>query len=112
MESLPAACTLTSEAGSERRRVWQALADHALIEQVETERGVRLSYRTTTGVEAKLRELVILEAECCAFAERRPSRCSRRTRWTRRSASTRPWDSSSQADDRPQAGGRSPPRIG
>jgi hypothetical protein len=45
------------------------LADYALIEQRETERGVRLSYSATPGVEEKLRELVALEEECCAFAD-------------------------------------------
>lgn len=69
MRPLPAACTLTSEAGAERWRVWQVLADQALIEQRETERGVRLSYSATPGVEEKLRELVVLEEECCAFAD-------------------------------------------
>lgn len=69
MRPLPVACTLTSDAAAERRRVWQALTEHALIEQRETARGVTLSYSATPGVEDKLRELVVLEADCCAFAE-------------------------------------------
>jgi hypothetical protein len=60
---------LTSDAGAERRRVWQALADHALIDQRQTRQGMRLTYSAAAGVEDKLRELVDLETECCAFAD-------------------------------------------
>jgi hypothetical protein len=67
-ESLPVACTLASESMAERRRVWRALADHALIEQLKTEDGVSLIYSARPGVEDTLRELVALEADCCAFA--------------------------------------------
>ena len=74
MRPLPAACTLTSDAAAERRLAWQALADHALIEQRETECGVTLSYSAASGIQAKLRELVALEADCCAFADWRVER--------------------------------------
>ena len=56
MRPLPAACTLTSDAAAERRLAWQALADHALIEQRETECGVTLSYSAASGIQAKLRD--------------------------------------------------------
>jgi hypothetical protein len=69
MTPLPVACTLTSESRAERRRVWQALADHALVERYNTEKGVSLTYSATTGVEDRLRELAALEADCCAFAD-------------------------------------------
>jgi hypothetical protein len=69
MKPLPAACTLSSSEGAERRRVWRTLAEHALVEKRETDRGVTLSYTGGPGVEEKLRELVLLEADCCAFAD-------------------------------------------
>ena len=55
MRPLPAACTLTSDAAAERRLAWQALADHALIEQRETERGLTLSYSAASGIELTAR---------------------------------------------------------
>lgn len=65
---LPLACVLTPGALADRRRAWQGLADRALAAKRPTPQGVQLTYATQEGVEAQLRELAGLEAECCAWA--------------------------------------------
>ena len=62
------ACTLGPADLENRRARWYALAEQALIERTETEAGVRLLFRASSGAEAELRELAELERECCAFA--------------------------------------------
>jgi hypothetical protein len=63
------ACTLTSADLATQGERWQQLGARALIERVETARGLRISFRLEPGVEEELRELVAVENECCSWAE-------------------------------------------
>jgi hypothetical protein len=67
-QPLPIACTLTPGAMADRRMAWQGLADRALRAKRATPRGVELTYAPREAVEAELRELAALEAECCSWA--------------------------------------------
>jgi hypothetical protein len=62
------ACTLTESGMSERRRRWHELADRAFVSRVVVDRGLRLEFRPDAGVEDELRELALLERDCCRFA--------------------------------------------
>lgn len=64
---IPIACTLDGDSRPERVRRWVALRS-AVDAVATTARGVRVDYRHEPGVEAELRELAALEADCCAFA--------------------------------------------
>ena len=66
---LPIACTLGPDELAGRADDWRALAESALIEAERTEAAAVQRYRQAPGVEAKLRELVALEAECCPFLD-------------------------------------------
>lgn len=55
---IPNSCSLTAPELAERRRAFAALP---LIDEA----GARLRYRDEPGVEATLRDLIRLEAECC-----------------------------------------------
>jgi MerR family transcriptional regulator, copper efflux regulator len=74
MRGLPIACSLDASQMAERTERWQALAEHALISAEQTEGGVRQCYRGGVAIEAELRELVALEAECCPFLDLRVER--------------------------------------
>jgi hypothetical protein len=67
-QPLPLACTLTPGAMADRRVAWQGLADRALTAKRRTPRGVELTYARQEDVEAELRGLAGLEAECCSWA--------------------------------------------
>jgi aminoglycoside phosphotransferase len=69
VKELPIACSLDAAQLAERGERWQALADQALISVEQTERGARQRYRGGAAIEAELRDLVELEAECCPFLE-------------------------------------------
>lgn len=62
------ACMLTSRDLARQRDRWQMLAAKALIERIETDRGIRISFRDEPGVADELRELVAVENECCSWA--------------------------------------------
>jgi hypothetical protein len=66
---VPVACSLSAGRLSERRAAWARLDASALRDYLATDTGVRLVYTADTEVERELRELSLLEAECCAFAE-------------------------------------------
>jgi hypothetical protein len=63
----PIACTLTAGELATRGARWHALAP-ATASRKDLHDGIRLVFRPEPGVEAELRELAALEAECCAFA--------------------------------------------
>ena len=67
MRELPVACSLTGSDFEERARRWGVLAERALSDSSRDGDGVRLTFAASDGVEAELRELVALEAECCPF---------------------------------------------
>jgi len=66
-ETRTVACTLTDAGMSERRRRWHELADRAFVGRETTPRGIRLEFRREA--EDELRELALLERDCCAFAD-------------------------------------------
>jgi hypothetical protein len=65
----PVACTLTSQDLATQRERWLRLGSAALVERVETEDGLRLSFRADPGVEPELASLLAVERECCAWAD-------------------------------------------
>ncbi len=65
----PIACSLNAAGQTARRAVWERLGERALRERQLTARGVRLVFAAEPGVRDELRELALLEAECCAFAD-------------------------------------------
>jgi len=62
------ACTLTSEDLGTQSERWTRLRSETGLERVETDDGLRLSFRDEPGVEDELRALVAVENECCAWA--------------------------------------------
>ncbi len=62
------ACTLTETGMIERRRRWSDLAQRAFVCRVQTERGLQLVFRADPAIDDELRELALLERDCCAFA--------------------------------------------
>jgi hypothetical protein len=64
----PVACSLDREGLAARSERWRALADRALVRRVETDSGLQIVFRAEAGVADELRELALLERECCPFA--------------------------------------------
>jgi hypothetical protein len=67
MTDTPIACTLDSDQLRDRVAFIERLASDALIAQDEIAGGVRSRFRDAPGVEARLRELVAAESDCCGF---------------------------------------------
>src|SRR5687768_16700856 len=67
MSDLPIACTLTSDARTDRLAFIEKLRDDALIAREATESGVRLRLRDSDDVERRTRELIAAESSCCPF---------------------------------------------
>jgi hypothetical protein len=65
----PVACTLTSADLATQSHRWNLLGARAMIQRIETARGLRISFRPEPGVEEELRELVAVETECCSWAD-------------------------------------------
>jgi len=65
----PVACSLQSAELADRRVVWERLCERALLQRSPVANGLQLVFAAREGVEAELRELARLEAECCAFAD-------------------------------------------
>lgn len=63
------ACILTSADLATQSERWQRLGERALIERVETEYGLLISFYGEPGVADELRELVAVENECCSWAD-------------------------------------------
>lgn len=63
----PIACSLEGGAMGDRFLQWRQLARRALLGRERHPRGAVLRYRCGPEVEAELRRLVALEADCCAF---------------------------------------------
>jgi hypothetical protein len=66
---LPIACSLGPHELAGRADEWRALGESALIGAARTEAAAVQRYRRAPEVEARLRELVALEAECCPFLD-------------------------------------------
>jgi hypothetical protein len=67
--TVPIACTLTSADLAAQSARWEQLAARAMTERIETERGLRISFRADPGAEEELRALVAVENECCPWAD-------------------------------------------
>ena len=68
-QELPAvACTLESTDFEARLSRWKRLYADAGTGRIETDDGVRVSFRRDAGVERELRALAELERECCGWA--------------------------------------------
>jgi hypothetical protein len=68
----PIACTLNAAALTDRAGAWRDVIAASLRSRADTEDGVALTF--DAAVEARVRELVALEAECCAWFEGRIAR--------------------------------------
>ena len=67
MTELPIACTLTSDATTDRLAFIDELAQDGLIARARTAGGLRVRLRDTEDVERRTRELIAAESSCCAF---------------------------------------------
>jgi len=65
----PIACTLTPADLAAQSARWHRLAARTMIERLETDRGLRISFHPEAGAEAELRALVAVENECCSWAD-------------------------------------------
>ena len=66
---IPIACTLGSADARTRQQRWLAVAKDALLASERTTGGARQIYRADPAVELELKELIDLEAQCCAFLD-------------------------------------------
>jgi len=64
-QPVSACCSLDETDFAERRQRWRRLAARALIGAERGEGGARQRLHAADGVEAELRTLIALEAECC-----------------------------------------------
>ena len=62
------ACTLGAAERSDTLRRWDRLRRLAALTHRLTDDGVRVAFRDDAGVEAEVRALVAVEADCCAWA--------------------------------------------
>ena len=69
MRELPLACSLDASGLAERQERWRAIGERALRDRSRAGDAARLTFAGSAGVEEELRELVRLEAECCAFLD-------------------------------------------
>ena len=69
MADLPLACTLVPEDRPARAALMTSLAADGVLERRPTVAGMRFVLRDTPEIERRVRELVALEAKCCAFLE-------------------------------------------
>jgi hypothetical protein len=67
MTDLPIACTLTSDAMTDRLALIEKLAVDGLIARESTDAGLRVRLRDTEDVERRARELIAAESSCCSF---------------------------------------------
>ena len=74
MTDLPIACTLTSNAMTERLALIDALAADGLLGRAPTAEGLRVRLRDTPAIERRTRALIAAESACCAFLDFRLAR--------------------------------------
>lgn len=65
----PVACTLAAPGLGTQVERWTKLYAIAGTERIETDDGLRVSFRRNPAVENELRDLVAVEIECCAWAD-------------------------------------------
>jgi hypothetical protein len=65
----PIACTLAPDRMRGRLAFIDALTAEALLDQQPIADGLRSRFRDAPGVERRVRELVELESQCCAFLQ-------------------------------------------
>ena len=62
------ACTLTDADLKTQRERWLTLGEHFGLDRVETEDGLRPSFRDHPAIRAELESLVAVENDCCSWA--------------------------------------------
>ena len=67
MTDLPIACTLTSDAMTDRVALIEKLAEDGLIARKSTDVGVRVRLRDTEDIARRTRDLIAAESSCCSF---------------------------------------------
>jgi hypothetical protein len=67
MSDQPIACTLAPEQMRARMSLIDTLACDALVAVESIAGGVRARFRDEPGIEQRVRELAVAEAQCCAF---------------------------------------------
>jgi hypothetical protein len=67
MTDLPIACTLTSDAMTDRIAFIEKLTQDGLIARESSDGGLRVRLRDTEDVERRVRELIAAESSCCSF---------------------------------------------
>jgi hypothetical protein len=67
MTDLPIACTLTSDAMTDRLAFLEKLAQDGLIARESSDAGLRVRLRDTKDVERRTRQLIAAESSCCSF---------------------------------------------
>ncbi len=67
-QSQPIACALSAAGQVDQAARWRQLLANACIARASTEHGIRLDLRVEPTVERTLRELVVVEADCCRWA--------------------------------------------
>ena len=75
----PIACTLDASSGQARMRRWQQLSDSAKLGAEHDGNVLEVRYRSAPGAFTELRELVVLEQECCPFVDWRVTQERSRT---------------------------------
>jgi hypothetical protein len=63
------ACTLNDTNLKTQRERWLNLGGNFGLERIETDEGLRVTFRSHPAVERELRALVEVENECCSWAE-------------------------------------------
>ena len=67
MTDPPIACTLTSDAMTDRLAFIERLAQDGLIARDSSDAGLRVRLRDTEDVERRTRQLIAAESSCCPF---------------------------------------------
>jgi hypothetical protein len=67
MTDLPIACTLTSDAMTNRLAFIDELAQDGLIAREPTDAALRVRLRDIEDIERRTRELIAAESSCCSF---------------------------------------------
>ena len=63
------ACSLSQGDLAKRQQRWLLLGEHAHLDTVLTDNGLRLSFQGEPATERELKELTALERDCCSFAD-------------------------------------------
>jgi hypothetical protein len=74
MPDLPIACSLDASEAAARIALIDALVVEGLLDRAPIASGLRLRFRDSPDIESRVRELIALESQCCAFLDLRLTR--------------------------------------